>query len=613
MFINRHIRTFFDKYLPRRLRSRISFGVDVVSILLSVVVIGAVIIDYGFTLDNKEMGYISKIYSAAYYFYMSLFTLRLIAKGFVIRHQRRFMTILIGVLLYLSLLPMFVNVETASHWLTLVSQFLENKYYIIFLLAVFALLELSRGIVNFIRKSTNPALLFATSFIAIIFIGTILLLVPRSTMADIRLPVVDALFISTSAVCVTGLTSVDISSTFTVEGQIIIMMLIQIGGLGVMTITSFFAMFFMGNVGFYNQFTLREMVGGSEKVASLFSTLLYIIGFTLMIELCGAALIYWSIHGTLGLTVKEELFFSLFHAVSSFCNAGFSTLAGNLGNPVIFGVSNSIYIIISFLVILGGIGFPILVNIRNVAMYHLRKLWNNLFNKNQHKVHYKHLATTNTRIVLIASAILLIGGTMFFAVLEWNGTFAGMSIGQKLTQAFFHSVMPRTVGFSSVDLTHMGFLSIICYIFLMWIGGGSQSTAGGIKVNVLAVAWASFIAAVRGTHRVVLFNREITDDSIRQAAAVIFGSILSIFFFFVVLVIMEPDIRPLYLLFEVVSAISTVGSSLNTTQLLCDGSKLLLSLAMFTGRIGLIYLLTSIIRSDGDKKYRLPKDNIIIN
>lgn len=613
MFIIRHIETFLNNLLSCHLRNRINFWVDVVSVLLSVTVIGTVIIDYGFILDDKETRYISKIYNAAYYFYLALFTVRLIANKFCIRHQRRAMTILIGILLYLSILPKFVNLETASRWMIAVSQFLSNKYYVVLLLSVFALLELSRGVVNFIKKSTNPALLFATSFVAIIFVGTILLLVPRSTMVDIRLPVVDAIFVSTSAVCVTGLTPVDISSTFTMEGQFIIMMLIQIGGLGVMTITSFFAMFFMGNIGFYNQFTLREMVGGSEKTASLFSTLLYIVGFTLMIELCGAAMIYWSIHGTLGLSIEQELFFSLFHAVSSFCNAGFSTLAGNLGNPAIFGVSNSFYIIISFLVILGGIGFPILVNIRNVVVYHLRKLYNHIFNKNQHKVHYKHLASTNTRIVLITSAILLFGGTVFFAILEWNNTFADMSISQKFTQSFFHAVMPRTAGFNSVDLTHLEFLSIICYIFLMWIGGGSQSTAGGIKVNAFAVAWASFMATVRGRQRVVLFNREITDESIRHAAAVIFGSILSILFFFIVLVIIEPDIEPLNLLFEVISAISTVGSSLNTTPLLGDGSKLLLSLAMFTGRIGLIYLLTSIIKSDGDKKYRLPKDNIIIN
>ncbi len=608
--------SWFKKFLndsfPQALRNGIAFCVKMTAILLSVIVLGAVIIDYGFVLDSNEMFYISTIYNVAHYFYFALLVWRLLTDGFQIKHKRKAVTIFLGILLFLSVLPKFIHVSTSSHWLQGICQLLESKYYIVLLLSVFALLEISRWIVDFIKKNTNPALFLVTSFVVMIFFGTLLLLVPRSTMVDIRLPVVDAIFVATSAVCVTGLTPVDIATTFTPEGQLVIMMLVQIGGLGVMTITSFFAMFFMGNTGIYKQLTLKDMVGGTEKTSSLFSTLLYIIGFTLFLEIIGAVFIYWSIHGTLGMSLRDELFFSLFHAVSSFCNAGFSTLSGNLGNQAVFGVSNSFYIIISALVILGGIGFPILVNIRNVVVYQFKAFWSGFIKRKRH-AHYKHLLSVNTRIVLITSCILLFLGTVCFAVLEWDGAFSGMSVPQKLTQSFFHAVVPRTAGFNSVDLTRLGFLSVVCYIFLMWIGGGSQSTAGGIKVNVLAVAWAGFVATVKGRQNVVLFNREISEHSVHRTASVIFGSVLSILIFFILLVIMEPEARPLDLLFEVVSAISTVGSSLNLTPLLGDDSKLLLSLVMFTGRVGFIYLLTSVIRQEKMKKYRLPKENIIIN
>ena len=156
-------------------------------------------------------------------------------------------------------------------------------------------------------------------------------MVPRSTLDGVTISMVDALYLSTSAVCVTGLTPVDLATTFSTEGLIVIALLVQIGGLGVMTITSFFALFFMGNTALYDQFALRDMVW-SDTFSSLMSTLLYILGFTIGIELIGAVAIWTTIHGTLGMNFADEVFFSIFHSISAFCNAGFSTLEGNLGN-----------------------------------------------------------------------------------------------------------------------------------------------------------------------------------------------------------------------------------------------------------------------------------------
>lgn len=597
--------------LPPSVRALLSMWTRMLMAFISVTVIGAIVVDYGFVLDELEMSVVHNVYRYAWWVYFVSYFFRVIFCWTEINRKTVFMTVFLGFLLALTALSNFFTPPVEGHvfvWLWNVS---SNKFLVISVLLLFAALEISKGIVSFINKKTNPALLMAVCFAVIILFGALLLLLPRSTHEHIRLSLVDALFVSTSAVCVTGLSTVDIAQTFSLEGQIVIALLIQIGGLGVMTITSFFAMFFMGGTGLYNQFALRDMVG-SETFSSLISTLLYILGFTFSIELLGACCIWFSIHDTMGMTLHEELFFSVFHAISAFCNAGFSTLTGNLGNETVLYGHNLFFIIISVLVILGGIGFPILMNFRKVISYSLRKmLWHK--QTEQSLPRYIHLTNINTKIVLVSTAFLLAGGMLLVAVLEWNGAFAGMSVGEKVVQSFFTSVVPRTAGFNSVDLDQFSLLTILVYIFLMWIGGASQSTAGGIKVNTFAVALANIRAVVRGENAVVLFNREITSDSVSRSSAVVFGSIVAILLSFVALLLLEPDISPKGLLFEVVSAYSTVGASLNVTPELGNASRLLIVVLMFVGRVGLITVLMGMSRQRDRRKYRYPKGNVIIN
>lgn len=585
------------------LRHQIRIWIQALLLLVSIIVIGAIVVDYGFVLDEREMSFILHIYRYTWWIYVIAYLLQLIFQWETITRKTIFMTVFFGILLFFSALPKFI--PPASGWMTEAWAFFSHKIYMGALLGSYALLEISRGVVNFINKRTNPALLMTVCLGVIIAFGTLLLLLPRSTHEHIRLPLVDALFVSTSAVCVTGLSTVDIPQTFSIEGQVIIAILIQIGGLGVMTITSFFAMFFMGSTGLYNQFTLRDMIG-SDTFSSLISTLLYILGFTFVIEAVGAFAIWVSIHATMGMTIDEEIFFSVFHAISAFCNAGFSTLTNNLSNPDILTGHNGFYLILTALIVLGGIGFPILVNLRRVVTYYLGKLWLN-------RTRYVHLTNINTKLVLVTSAILIVLGTVSMATLEWNGTFAGMSTSEKLVQSLFNSIAPRTAGFNSVDMTHFSILTILIYTVLMWIGGGSQSTAGGIKVNTLAVAFANFVSVIRGRDRVTLFYRELSPISIRRALAKVFGSILIIFLFFTALVALEPDLPVKGLFFETVSAYSTVGASLNITPLLGDESKILVSILMFVGRIGLITILMSLVQHGGNPKYRFPQDDVIIN
>lgn len=580
--------------------------------LVSSIAVAAIVIDYGFVLDEGETQMIHNIYRFTWWVYILSYIVRLILQWRDIKRKAVWMTLFSGLLLFLSALPRFITLNESWMWLSGVWNILLHNLFLIFVICYFALIEVSRGVVSFINKKTNPATLMAVCFAVIILFGALLLLLPRSTLDHIRLPVVDALFVSTSAVCVTGLSTVDIAQTFSTEGMIIIALLIQIGGLGVMTITSFFAMFFMGGTGLFNQFALRDMVG-SEQFSSLISTLLYILGFTFVIEVIGAFGIWLSIHSTMGMTLREEIFFSIFHSISAFCNAGFSTMSGNLGNEAIITNHNGFFLVISILIILGGIGFPILMNIKRLCGYHLRKLLHRLLKRDGAMPRYTHITNINTRIVLIMTMILLSVGTVAIAILEWNGAFDGMPTFDKIVHSFFNAVAPRTAGFNSVDLGHFSILTILLYILLMWIGGASQSTAGGIKVNTFAVALANLMAVIRGRDSVTLFQREIAADSVRRASAVLFGSIITIVIFFVSIVALEPDLPVDGLLFEVVSAFGTVGSSLNITPLLSSNSKVLILILMFVGRVGMITVLMSFLRHGSSPKYRFPKDNVIIN
>ena len=447
--------------------------------------------------------------------------------------------------------------------------------------------------------------------LVIIFFGTVLLMVPRSTLDGVSISLVDALFTATSSVCITGLSTVNVATTFSTDGLIIIALLIQIGGLGVMTITSFFALFFMGHTTLYDQFALRDMVG-SDAFSSLMSTLLYILGFTLGIEAIGAFFIWTTIHGDLGMGLRDEILFSVFHAISSFCNAGFSTLNGNLGNPMLIQGHGSFYIIISMLILLGSIGFPILVNFKNVIFYHIRYLFAKIV---RHKVpaKYPHLTRLNTKIAISWTIALLVIGAVSIALIEWNGAFAGMSVKDKIVQSIFNAVVPRTAGFNSIEVGRFSLLTLVIYIILMWIGGASQSTAGGIKVNTIGVAFASFMSVVRGESNVRMFNREISDSSVRRAYATIFGSVMMIIICFITLLILEPNLDPFDLFFETVSALGTVGASIGITPELSTTSKVLVSAMMFVGRVGIITVAMSLFSRKEQPHYRLPEENVIIN
>ena len=557
---------------------RVALGVmTALTYLASILLIVGLVYEHGFTISAAEAHQLQRLYHGVWIVFLVDISLHILLEYKDTRQTFSTLTWILTFLLYLTLVPVVFHRPEVEGAVQAVWDFLNGKAYHLVLLLVLSFLNLSYGLVRLLGRRTNPSLILAVSFFIIILIGTGLLMLPRSTVAGISW--VDSLFISTSAVCVTGLTSVDVASTFTTTGFVIIILLIQIGGLGVMTLTSFFAMFFMGNTSLYNQLVVRDMVS-SNSLNSLLSTLVYILGFTLVIEGIGTFAIWSDIHGTMGMDVHEELAFSAFHSISAFCNAGFSTLPGNLGNPLLMKGHNPFYIYISLLIILGGIGFPILVNFKDIILYHIRRFWRFLHTWEWDGRRFYHLYNLNTRIVLIVTFLLLAVGTAGIAFFEWNASFAGMSVADKWTQAFFNAACPRTAGFSSVDLA-------------------------GLVLNLVAV--------LRGTERVEVFGRELSHDSIRRSNATVVMSFGVLFVSVFIISILEPGLSLLAITFECVSAISTVGSSLNATPLLGSDSKLLVALLMFVGRVGLITLMLGIIKQKKHTKYQYPSGQIIIN
>lgn len=598
-----------NKLLQPYIRSFLA-ATAVITYVASIAFLCALIYQYGFELTPETADKLNTLYKTVWIVFLADMSLHWLLEYADTRKKYRKLAWVLSILLYLTLVPVIFHRPEDNGSILMFWEILHSKLYHVVVLSVLSLLQLSNGLVRLLGKRTNPSLILAVSFFIIILVGTGLLMLPRCTISGISW--VDSLFISTSAVCVTGLTSVDLTTTFTTEGFVVILLLIQIGGLGVMTLTSFFALFFMGNTSLYNQLVVRDMVN-SKSLGSLLSTLLYTLGFTLVIETMGMITIWLSIHGTMDMNLEEELAFAVFHSISAFCNAGFSTLPGNLGNPLMMNNHNLFYALISILVILGGIGFPILVNLKEIIFYRLKRMTQFLLRKNKVSAKSVQLYNLNTRIVVTMTFLLLTVGTLILLAFEWNHAFAGMSIAEKCTHAFFNAACPRTAGFSSVDFSLFGIQSILIYILLMWIGGGAQSTAGGIKVNAFAVVVLNLAAVIRGSQRVEVHGRELAHDSIRRSNATVVMSLIILFVSIFLLSWLEPTLPLLSLTFEAVSALSTVGSSLNLTPLLQESSKLVIVVLMFVGRVGLITMMLGIVKQKKNTKYKYPSDNIIIN
>lgn len=491
---------------------------------------------------------------------------------------------------------------------TAISSFFDTMGWVYVAVIIYFIREFSNLTINFNKDFLNPAQLIIASFLSLILLGTFLLMLPKATYEGISL--IDALFTSTSAVCVTGLIVVDTGTYFTPLGQNIILILIQLGGLGIMTFASYFSYFFRGRSSYESQIMLKD-VTNTEKIGEVFHVLKKIIILTFSIELIGAVFIFFSVKKALIPGIIDRIGFSIFHSISAFCNAGFSTLKNGLYESE-FKFNYPLQLIIIGLFVLGGIGFPLLFNLYKFLVYYFK----NQLIKIKHpkeSVYIPWVLNINSRIVLLTTAILLITGTVLFYFFEYDNTLAEHSPLGKLVVSLFGAATPRTAGFNSVDMTALNFSTIMIVFILMWIGASPGSTGGGIKTTTFAIATLNFMSIAKGKDRIEIFRREISDLSVRRAFAIISLSLVVIGTAIFLIASFDSEMTLLSIAFECFSAYSTVGLSLGITALLSGPSKLVLIVTMFIGRVSMLTLLIAFLRRVKHLNYKFPKEEILIN
>ncbi|EOZ96558.1 Potassium uptake protein, integral membrane component, KtrB [Indibacter alkaliphilus LW1] len=485
---------------------------------------------------------------------------------------------------------------------------LEIKAFLVnLLILILFLIELSKLSLIANQLKLHPALVFILSFLIVIVIGTCMLLLPNATTNGISL--IDALFTSTSAVCVTGLIVLDTSSDFTFFGQFVILILFQVGGLGMMTFTSFFGFFFKGSYTLQNQLFLRDYIN-EENIGAINSTLLKIILFTLITEGLAVLLIYSSIDPKLFESVGDQLFFSTFHAISGFCNAGFSTLSDGLYESG-FRDQYTVHLIIAFAIILGGIGFPVVFGYYN----YFKHVWvgtKKLITGEEEYRHAPRVVNVNIRLIVYTTGILLLIGFITFWIFEKNHTLEGLSGYGKFVTTFFGAVTPRTAGFNTVDMSALAMPTILIYLILMWIGASPGSTGGGLKTSTIAVAVLNAVSIARGKDRVEIFRRQIGNETLRKAFAVILLSFLVIGLGVFTVLLFDPQIALIHVAFEIFSAFSTVGLSLGITGDLSNGSKIVVTIIMFLGRVGTLTVLVAFVKKARTLRYKYPEEGVFI-
>jgi len=440
------------------------------------------------------------------------------------------------------------------------------------------------------------------SFLSVIMLGAILLSLPQATQDGQRMNFVDVLFTATSATCVTGLIVKDMPTYFSPFGKFVIMMLFQVGGLGIMTLSTMFAILLGRKLTLRDNVIIQSALD-HHKIEGLPRLIKYILLITFGTEFIGAALLYarWS---HLGRWVPlERLFKAVFHSISAFCNAGFSLFTTSF-----MQFENDAYInaIMMALIIIGGIGFIVLLDLKKIISTH---------KKDNYSISKK--LCLQSKIALSTSVALLVFGMLAILILENNNVLSGMSIKEKLLGSAFHSTTARTAGFNTLPVGDFRVATLLVVIFLMFIGASPGSTGGGIKTCTFGVILGAVWAMIHNKGNISMFKRTIPKSVFHRAFTILVLSMAWIFMVAVLLSITESAnylgaksfIR---LLFEVTSAFGTVGLSTGVTQGLSVAGKLLITLTIFVGRIGPLTLALAVAMQKERFVYKYPEERIMV-
>jgi len=433
-------------------------------------------------------------------------------------------------------------------------------------------------------------------FLVLIVIGTLLLMMPFATTTGEWNSLITALFTSTSAVCVTGLAVVDTGKDFSFWGQLTILLLIQVGGLGYMMTTTFLILLLGRKFDLRQKFAIQEsfdrpfLQGSNSLVRSIIAT-------TMIFEITGIFLLLRTFVQEFGWSTG--IWYSVFHSISAWNNAGFSLFSDSL---VGYRSSWSVNLIIPALVIFGGIGYQVIIE-----MY----LWavDRIKGKSE-----RFCFSLNFKVVVSTTLLLLLVGTIAFFLTELNNsaTLANLSFKDKFLAAWFQSMSTRTAGFNSIDLGEMTTAGLFITMGFMFIGASPSGTGGGIKTTTFRILYNSTKSVLRGKDKVVLYQREVPSTLILKAVAVVFGTAASIVLVTFLISVIDHDFQFLPILFEVISAFATVGLSTGITSSFATASKIVLVFAMYIGRVSILILIAAIIGDPSPSTLQYPEENLLV-
>lgn len=438
------------------------------------------------------------------------------------------------------------------------------------------------------KDKLNPPQVLALGFLSLILIGSILLNLPIASSSGSSIGYVNSLFTSASAVCVTGLTVLNTAKDFTPFGQVIIITLIQFGGLGIMTLATVGYIIMGKKISFKERLMIKEQLN-TESIQGIVKLTKKVIGYTFFLEMMGSLLLALRFVPMFGF--EKGLAFSIFHAISAYCNAGFDIFGDSL---IIFQNDYYVLLILSLLIILGGLGFTVYADL--LAKDKLRKL------------------TLHSKVVLIMTGSLLIIGTLSFLLFESSnpGTLGSMNFPSRLANSFFQSVSPRTAGFYSVDMSKIRETTIFSTIMLMFIGGSPGSTAGGIKTTTFACLLLTTISVVKGEEDVNCLNRRLPFETIKRAVSIFLIGLAIVFSTAIILTITDSSFKFINLLFESTSAFGTVGLTTGITDKLSTLGRLVITLTMYIGRVGPLTMAYAFARRNMKRDYRNAPGNLMV-
>ncbi|GAB4215942.1 MAG: TrkH family potassium uptake protein [Synechococcales cyanobacterium] len=442
--------------------------------------------------------------------------------------------------------------------------------------------------------SMNPVRTICLGFMGVIGVGTLLLCLPFANVAGEWGSLLTALFMSTSAVCVTGLAVVDVGSYYTGIGQFILLLLVQIGGLGYMTANTFLLLLLGRRFGLKDKLALQQSLdrpslgGGSQLIRS-------IIAVTATLEILGVILLSGTFVPEMGW--DRGLWFAIFHSISAFNNAGFGLLTSNF---IDYRSSFNVVGTLSLLIILGGIGYNVIME----AVFWLRDHWQ----RRLERVTF----SLNTRIVLSSTTVLLLGGAVTYGLMEWGRPLIGTSWVERGLAIWFQSVTTRTAGFNTIDIGQLSTAALCLTIALMFVGASPGGTGGGVKTTTIQVLVSCTKAVLQGKEEVITFERQIPMTLVLKAVGVVFGSLGVVATATMALALIEQNLDFLQLLFEVVSAFATVGLSTGITATLHPSSQFILVITMYIGRVGILTLMSALQKEATPSRIHYPEESFLV-